>query len=90
MTSAKAMMSALGGKSAALPGVAARLENIDRNILSSIGALRLGKLFEELYMQYTMEIEREVHLKHSDRFGIIRKPSMSGPQEVNSEEVLFF
>ena len=90
MTSAKAMMSALGEKSAALPGVAARLENIDRNILSSIDALRVGKLFEELYMQYTMEIEREVHLKHSDRFGIIRKPSMSGPQEVNSEEVLFF
>jgi hypothetical protein len=33
-----------------------------------------------------MEVEREVHLDHSGRFGIIRKPSMSGPQDVVFEE----
>jgi hypothetical protein len=92
MTSAKAMMSALGEKFAVLPGVAARLEDVGRNIqgLSSDDARRVGDMFEELYMQYTMETEREVHLRHSDRFGIIRKPSLSGPREASSEEVLFF
>jgi len=92
MTSAKAMMSALGEKSAALPGVAARLDDIGRNIqgLSSDEARRVGDLFEELYMQYSMEIERKVHLAHADRFGIIQKPSLSGPQEANSGEMLLF
>jgi hypothetical protein len=92
MTSAKAMMSALGEKFAVLPGVAARLEDVGRNIqgLSSDNARRVGDMFEELYMQYTMETEREIHLGHSDRSGIIRKPSLSGPREASSEEVLFF
>jgi hypothetical protein len=94
MTSAKAMMSGLGEKSAALPGVAARLENIDRNTksLSPNEARRVGELFDELYAQYTMEMERAVHLKQSDRFGIIRKPSISRPDthKADTEEVLFF
>jgi hypothetical protein len=92
MTGAKAMMSALGEKSAALPGVAVRLENIGRTIqgLSSDEAHGVSELFEELYMQYTMEIEREVHLKHSDRFGIIHKTPVSVPHQADSGEVLFF
>src|SRR5258708_33647995 len=93
MTSAKAMMSGLGEKSAALPGVAARLENIDRNTksLSPNEARRVGELLVELYTQYTMGMERAVHLKQSDRFGIIHKPSISRPDThtADTEEVLF-
>src|SRR5258708_36582858 len=50
MTSAKAMMSGLGEKSAALPGVAARLENIDRNTkcLPPNEARRAGELVDQL------------------------------------------
>jgi hypothetical protein len=92
MASAKAMMSALGDKSAALPGIAVRLENVGQIVqdLSSDEARGVGELFEQVYLQYTMEIERDVHLKHSDRFGIIHKTSVSGLQQADSEEVLFF
>jgi hypothetical protein len=94
MTSAKSMMSALGEKSAVLPGVAARLENIDRNIKrqSSAEALEIGELFEELYSKYTMVSERKVHGEFSDRLGIVHRPVTGGPakSEVESDEVVFF
>jgi hypothetical protein len=91
-TGAQAMMSALSEKTAALPGIAVRLENIGQNIqdLSSDEARGVGDLFEEIYLQYTMEIEREIHLKHSDRFGIVHKTAVSVPHRADCEEVLFF
>jgi hypothetical protein len=49
-------------------------------------------LFDGLYMKYTMEREREVHLKYSDQSGIIRRPSMARleTQAAETEDVLFF
>jgi hypothetical protein len=43
-------------------------------------------------MQYTMEREREIHLKHCERFGIVCKPAITGTgaAKMDSEDVLFF
>jgi hypothetical protein len=94
MTSAKAIMSGLGAKFATLPGVARLLEEPNRGLkaLSPDDARDAAELFDELYMKYTMEREREVHLRHSDRFGIVCNPAMSGTgaPQVDSEDVLFF
>jgi hypothetical protein len=94
MTSAKTIMSGLGEKFATLPGIARLLEaqNRDLKVLSPDDARDAAGLFDELYMKYTMEREREVHLKHSDRFGIVCNPALSGAgaPKIESEDALFF
>ncbi len=94
MTNAQTMMSALGEKSAALPGVAARLEKVEPGIknLSSNEARNVGELFDELYSKYTMVSERKVHREFSDRFGVVHQPETgeSGEHETESDDVLFF
>jgi chromosome segregation ATPase len=94
MTSAKALMSSLGEKFATLPGIAVLLEepNRDLKVLSTGDAHEVGELFEGLYMKYTMEREREVHLRYSDQSGIICRPSMARleTQNAETEDVLFF
>ena len=94
MTNAKAMMSALDEKSAALPGVAARLEDIDPNLgrLSSSEVHNAGEFFDDLYSKYTMVGERKVHHAFSNRFGLAPQPELAaaGNHETVSDEVLFF
>ena len=94
MTSAKGMMSALGEKSAALPGVAARLEDIDPNLkrLSSSEVHNAGEFFDDLYSKYTMVGERKIHHAFSNRFGLAPQPELAaaGNHETVSDEVLFF
>jgi hypothetical protein len=94
MTDANSMMLALGERSAALPGVAARLEDIDPNLkrLSSSEAHKVGELFDELYSKYTMMGERKVHHAFSNRFGLAQQPAATstGNHETVSDEVLFF
>jgi SepF-like predicted cell division protein (DUF552 family) len=94
MTGARTVISELGGKFAALPDTASLLEESKHSLTTrSAGEVRDGgKLFDELYRKYTMQTEREVHLGHSDRFGIARPPSTIGPDadKADSEEVLFF
>jgi chromosome segregation ATPase len=95
MTGAKTMMSGLGEKFALLPGVAKLIEHQSGppRSLSPDQAREAGELFDQLYLQYTMEIERDVHLAQCDRFGIIRKRSTaaaSAPQAADAEDVLFF
>jgi hypothetical protein len=43
-------------------------------------------------MKYTMEREREVHLSHSERFGIVCNPGIvgTGAPKIDAEDVLFF
>jgi hypothetical protein len=66
--------------------------NRDLKTLSPDDARDAAELFDELYLKYTMEREREVHLRHSDRFGIVCNPAMSGAgaAKADSEDVLFF
>jgi len=94
MTGARTMMSELGVKFAALPGLADLLEQANRSPdrLSPAEAEDAGVLFDDLYMQYTMELERDVHRKLSDRFGILCRPAVAGPPKAAAdlEEVLFF
>jgi hypothetical protein len=94
MTGAKRVMSDLDAKFAALPVIANLLEEPGRHLKtpSSDEARDVSELFDALYLHYTMEIERNVHLKLSDRFGIERKLSTAGPvmHKAEAEDVLFF
>jgi methyl-accepting chemotaxis protein len=94
MTGARKTMSGLGVKFAALPGLADLLEQANRiaNTLSSADVENAGELFDELYMQYTMELERDVHCKLSERFGISCRRSVAAPSiaAADAEDVLFF
>jgi hypothetical protein len=93
MTGAKAVMSGLGEKFALLPDVANLLERSNGMppSLSSSEAREASALFEQLYLHYTMEIEREVHFRHCDRFGIAhQRPTAATASQADTEDVLFF
>jgi methyl-accepting chemotaxis protein len=94
MTGARKMMSELGVKFAALPGLADLLEEANRSpaALSPADAADAAELFDELYMQYTMEMERDVHRRLSGRFGISCRPSVAGihAPKADVEDVFFF
>jgi hypothetical protein len=94
MAGAGKVMCGLGVKFATLPGFAGLLEQADHgpDTLSPADAYDAGTLFDELYMHYTMETERDIHRKLSDRFGLICAPSIAGLEmsSANSEDVLFF
>jgi hypothetical protein len=91
MTGAKAVMAGLGEQFASLPDVADLLERSNGMpaSLSPNQASEASALFEQLYLQYTMEIEREIHLRHCDRFGIAYERPIAAPQ-ADTEDVLFF
>ncbi|MDB5552362.1 MAG: methyl-accepting chemotaxis sensory transducer, partial [Rhizobium sp.] len=93
MTGAKAVMSGLGEQFALLPDAADLLERSNGSpaSLSSTEAREASALFEQLYLHYTMEIEREVHLRHCDRFGIAyERPAAVTESPADTEDVLFF
>jgi hypothetical protein len=94
MAGARKVMSDLGVKFATLPGIAGLLEQAgSRSAAPTPGdADDAAALFDELYMHYTMEIERDVHRKLSDRLGLVCAPSIAARQmpATNSEDVLFF
>jgi hypothetical protein len=87
-------MSDLGAKFATLPRLIALLEEDDRSphTLSPGEAEDAAELFDQLYLQYTMEIERDIHRKVSDRFGLICGPAVAELEmpKADSEDVLFF
>jgi hypothetical protein len=91
---ANTVMRALGDKFATLSNVATRLEQTSPSIaqLSPSQTRQVSALFDDLYLQYTMVRERDVHQRQSDRFQLIRKPtpSDSGKSSAAAEEVLFF
>jgi hypothetical protein len=93
MTGAREVMSNLGQKFAALPGIAGILGEpgggLDALPLAEVDDAQ--QLFDALYMHYTMERERQVHRKVSGPFGIIcAEPKASEAPNADSEEVLFF
>jgi len=94
MTGAKTIMSGLREAFATLPGTALHLEEPTRGLKTPApgDALEIGGLFDELYARYTMEREREVHRRHSDRFGIACKPALAALDApgADADEVLFF
>jgi hypothetical protein len=92
MTGAVATMAGLGEKVAGLPTIAGRLEQENRDLVLPEDAREAGELFDELYLQYTMGAEREVHIRHCDRFGIPHQPSIAATNtaKTEAEDVLFF
>jgi len=95
MTGARTVMSELGGKFATLPAVASLLEESKHGLETRLPGEGSdgGKLFDQLYLQYTMQTERDVHLRHCERFGIARPAAAATGREAaqpESEDVLFF
>jgi hypothetical protein len=94
ITSAQAVLTALGKASATLPTVRMRLQSggESHGNPSAEDADVIGPLFDELYTQYTMVSERDVHLQFLRRAGLPHKPGIIEPQasEASSDDVLFF
>jgi hypothetical protein len=91
MLSAKTIMAALGGQLAALPRIAAQLEQ--RGTIKALApdqAQAIGGLFDELYLQYTMDAERDVHLTCSGRLGLPHTAVAPAAASDDSEDALFF
>jgi hypothetical protein len=91
MGGARDLMTALGEAAASLPAAAARLE-----ASSSIGGkLSLASsdqaVLDELFAQYTMERERQVHRDVLQRLGLMSKSAPRRPEpEVIDDGVLLF
>jgi hypothetical protein len=88
------VMHELGDKFATLSTVAVRLEapNPLIALLSVSEARKVGELFDDLYLQYTMVRERDVHLKLCGRFQFICKPTTSASEKCDAatEDAIFF
>ena len=94
MLGAGKTMSQLGGKFAALSRTADCLQAAETHFLSlSPGdGEDVDELFEELYRRYTMETERSVYRRFSDKFGIARQASaagLEGPKADSVDDMLF-
>lgn len=94
MTGAQTFLSVLREKSVALPQIARLLETVDGNSinLSHGDACAVEPVFDDLYAQYTMVSERDVHQHFAQRVGLSQKFVINVPaQEQNStDDVLFF
>jgi hypothetical protein len=88
------VMHELGDRFATLSTIASRLETPGPSV-SSVSvdeARQVGELFDDLYLQYTMVRERDVHLGLCDRFKLVRKPATLAPEkcDAGAEDVIFF
>jgi hypothetical protein len=94
MTGAQTFLSVLREKSATLPQIARLLEIVDGRStkLSHGDASAVEPIFDDLYAQYTMVSERDVHQQFAQRVGLSQKFVIHEPaQEQNSaDDVLFF
>jgi hypothetical protein len=92
MTAAQAVLTALGEASATLPSVATRLEAVGAGTerVSSVHSREVEQLFDELAAQYTMESERDVHARFSQRCGLAYTAAAHRSEQDQSDDVLFF
>ncbi|MBB4372523.1 hypothetical protein GGD63_005331 [Bradyrhizobium sp. cir1] len=70
MNSAQGLMTTLGGGSAALPAVAARLETASAGAQRPQPQASEEALLDELFARYTMERERDVHREFLQTLGL--------------------
>ncbi|HEY0327470.1 MAG TPA: chemotaxis protein [Rhodopseudomonas sp.] len=89
---AKGAMAALGVKFASLSSVALRLEEqrprTDQLVAEHCEAV--DTLFGDLYLQYTMVKERDVHRKFSGRFAFIKtQASVAEPDAASTDDIFF-
>jgi hypothetical protein len=91
MQSAAAVMTGLGEGLAKLKTVAAELDRGGTTFGKAQFAARDEAMLEELFAQYTMEREREVHDDCLRALGLVTKPRAAQPKNVAVEdEVEFF
>lgn len=94
MADAKTSLSVLSGKAAILPQAARQLETANRSPvkLSADEASAIEYIFDDLYAQYTMMSERDVHQQFAQRVGLSLKPAASepAPAQDSADDVLFF
>lgn len=94
VTGANGAMRGLGNKFTALSALASRLERPVPGIraLSSREASSVGEIFDDMYLQYTMVRERDIHSRCSERFQLTCKPIISEPEKsgAGADDVLFF
>ncbi|MDB5519428.1 MAG: chemotaxis protein, partial [Tardiphaga sp.] len=92
VTSAQAILAALGGKSARLPTTAADLGIADaKRRLSPADMPTVEPAFGDLYAQYTMVSERDVHQRFARLAGLlVPSAGQSGPKQDDTDDVLFF
>ncbi|MES2197161.1 MAG: chemotaxis protein [Pseudomonadota bacterium] len=91
MVRARNAVSDLGARFATLSGTADRLEKMDlHGVTLSPGEMGdVEALFDELYAQYTMELERDVHRALCARFGMKCRPAALAVA-ADADDVLFF
>lgn len=92
MADAQTSLSVLSGKAATLPEVARQLEAVNGSPvkLSADEAFAIENVFDDLYEQYTMVSERDVHQQFAQRVGLSQKFAMSEPAQDSADDVLFF
>lgn len=94
MADAKTSLAVLSGKAAILPQTARQLEaaNGSSAKLSTGEASAIEYIFDDLYAQYTMVSERDVHQQFAQRVGLSQKPAVNepAPAQDSTDDVLFF
>ncbi|WP_041802227.1 chemotaxis protein [Rhodopseudomonas palustris] len=89
---AKGAMAELGVKFASLSEVALRLEERrprSEQLSGEIGEA-VDTLFDDLYLQYTMVKERDVHRKFAERFGFLKaQASVAEPCAQSTDDIFF-
>jgi hypothetical protein len=88
LAQASVLISACGQAKVSVDASIAASENMLAKFRAAISTL------DELYRQYTMQTERNVHLAHCDRFAIARPASANvlhaDKADADAEDVLFF
>lgn len=93
MTGAKTSLSVLSTKSAALPQTARQLDMANGSPinLAEDEASAIEYVFDDLYAQYTMVSEREVHQQFAQRAGLPQKAMATELAQASADDdVLFF
>ena len=87
---ARSILTDLGAKVGSFPETARSLESETIPFISSDEAACLTPLFDDLYTQYTMASERNVHSSFAEKIGLAVKGLPAGAADETAEDVLLF
>ena len=87
---ARSLLTDLGTKVRLFPEMARALKSETIPFISSSETASIAPLFDDLYMQYTMVSEREVHSSFVEKLGLAANELPSAATNDAAEDVLFF
>jgi hypothetical protein len=87
---ARSLLKSLGEKVELLPETAHSLKSETTPPISSDEVTCIAPLFDDLYTQYTMVSEREVHSSFAEKHGLTVNDLLSAATDDAAEDVLFF